>query len=110
MMAHYTFDHIREHAHIGITITSSTDVESLAVLVSNVINQFNLVSRLFGITGDDRTNLAICKAILESNFDNTGVFELENPMFVMECFAHVLDNKCKAVLIDLKSDNGRVYT
>ena len=77
MMAHYTCEHVRENAHIGIPITSSTYGESLAVLVGNVINQFNLVSKLFGMTSDGGTNLAICKAILESNFDNTGVFDLE---------------------------------
>ena len=77
MMTHYTCDHVREHVQIGMPITTSTYGESLAVLVGNVINQFNLVSKLFGITNDGGTKLAICKAILESNFDNTGVFDLE---------------------------------
>ena len=76
MTAHYTSDHVREHAHIGIPITTSTDGESLAVTVGNVINQFNLGPKLVGITSDGGNNLAICKAILESAFVNAGVFEL----------------------------------
>ena len=52
----------------------------------------------------------ICKEILESNFDNTGVFDLGKPMFVMECLAHVLANSCKLGVMDVKSDNGQVYT
>ena len=47
----------------------------------------------------------ICKAILEINFDNTGVFDLRKPTFVMECLAHVLANSCKAGIMDVKSDN-----
>ena len=80
----YTCEHVRENAHIGIPITTSTDVESLAVPVGNVINQFNLGSKLVGITSDGGTNLVICKPILKSTFDNMGVFDLENPIFVME--------------------------
>ena len=41
MTAHYTRDHVREHAHIGMPIKKSTDGESLAVPVGNVINQFD---------------------------------------------------------------------
>ena len=65
-------------------VTPSTDGEIIEVPVGNLINQFNLGSKLFGITSDGRTNLATCKAILKSNFDNTGVFDLEKHMFVME--------------------------
>ena len=83
MTVYYTCDHVREHAHIGVPITKSTDGESLAIPVGNVINQFNLGSKLLGITSDGRTNLVTCKTILENNFDNMGVFDLENPMFVM---------------------------
>ena len=54
--------------------------------------------------------MATCKAILESTFDNTGVFDLENPMFVMECFAHVLANACKSGVMNVKSDDDRVDT
>ena len=38
MMAHYTCENVREHAHIRMPITTRTNGESLAVLVSNVIN------------------------------------------------------------------------
>ena len=31
-------------------------------------------------------------------------------MFVMECLAHVLDDDCKAVVMDVKYDDGRVDT
>ena len=71
-------------------ITASTDGGILAVLVSNVINQFSLGLKLVGITSDGRTNLARCKAILESNFDKMGVFDLVKTMFVTECLANVL--------------------
>ena len=42
MIAHYTCYHVREHAYIGMPITTSTDGEILAIPVGNVINQFNL--------------------------------------------------------------------
>ena len=51
------------------------------------------------------TNLEICKEILESNFDNTGVFDLEKPMFVMECLDHVLAKSCNAGVMDTQLDN-----
>ena len=73
MTENYTRNHVREHVHIGIPITTSTDGESLAVTVGNVINQFNLWSKLVGITSYGGTNLARCTAILDSTFDNTGV-------------------------------------
>ena len=91
-------------------VTTSTDGYSLVVLVGNVINQFNLGLKLVGITIDGGTNLATCKAILESNFEKVGLFDLEKPMFVMECLAHVLDDDCKAVVMDVKYDDGRVDT
>ena len=76
MTAHYTRDHVREHDPIGMHITTSTDGESLAVTVGNIINQFNLGSKIAGITSDGGTNLETCKAILEITFDNSGVFDL----------------------------------
>ena len=84
MKTHHRRDHVRDHSHIGMPIATSTDGEILAVLFGNVINQFNLGSKLLGITSDGRTNLVTCKTILESNFDNMGLFDLENPMFVMD--------------------------
>ena len=110
MTKHYIREHVREHSHIGMPITTSTYVDVLEVPVGNVINQFNLGSKLVGITSDGGTNLATCKAILESTFDNTGVFDLENPMFVIKCLSHVLANGCKAVVMDVKSDYFRVDT
>ena len=76
-------------------ITKSTYGESISVLVSNLINHFSLGLKLVGITSNDGTNLARCKGILESNFYNTGVFELVKHMFMMECLSHVLYNTCK---------------
>ena len=58
MTKHYTHGNVRENAHIWIPITISTDGESLAVLVVNVINQFNLWSKRVGITSDGGTNQA----------------------------------------------------
>ena len=52
--------------------------------VVNLINQFSLGSKIVGITSDGGTNLATCKAILESNFDKTGVFVLGKPVFVLD--------------------------
>ena len=91
-------------------ITTSTDGDSIEVSVGNVINHFNLEYKRVGITSDRGTNLARCKAILESTFDNTRVFDLEKPMFVMDCLAHVLANSCKSVVMDVKYDDGRVDT
>ena len=64
MTEHYTREYARGRDNIGMPITTSTDGESLAGPVSNVINQFSLGSKLVGITSDGETNLAICKAIL----------------------------------------------
>ena len=110
MTTHYTRDHIREHARIRVTVTTSTDGKSLAVPVGNIINQFNLGSELVVINSDDKTNLVSCKAILESTFDNTGVFDLEKPMFLIEYLAHVLDNDCKAGVTYVTYYDGRVDT
>ena len=110
MTEHYTRDHVRDHDHIVMPITTSTFGESISVTVGNVINQFNLGSKIVGITSDGGTNLVRCKAVLESTFDNTGMFDMENPMFLMECLAHVLANACKAGVMDIKSDDGRVDT
>ena len=66
--------------------------------------------KLFVIMRDVGTNLARCKEILDSNFENTGFFDLGKPMFVMECLSHVLENDCKAGVMDMKSDNGKLDT
>ena len=92
MMAYYTCEHVRGYAHIGMFITTSTYCESHEVLVSNIINQFTLGSKLVSIACGGGANLAICKAIFESDFDKTGVVELGKPMFVMGCLSHVLSN------------------
>ena len=110
MIAYYTRDRFREHARIGMPITTSTDCESLVVLVGNLINQLNLGSKMVCISNDGRTNLARCRDILESTFENTGVFDSENPMYVMECLADVLANACKAGVMGVKYDDGRVDT
>ena len=91
-------------------ITASTDGDIILVLVGNIINQINLVPKIVAITSDGGTNLEICKAILESNFDRTGVFDLEKPMFVMDCLAYVLDDAFKEGVMDMKYDDGRVCT
>ena len=91
-------------------ITISTDGDSIAVPVGNVINQFDLVSKLVGITSDGRTNMSTWKSILESTFDNTVVFDLENSMFVMDCLAYLLANSHKAGVICVKYDDFRVDT
>ena len=54
MTAYYTRNHVRDKAHIRIPITTSTNGESLAVQIGNVINQFNLAPKISGITSDDR--------------------------------------------------------
>ena len=110
MRPNYTRDHVREYANIRMPITKSTDGDSLAVTIGNLINQFKLGSKLVGITSDGRTNLVTCKAILKSTFDNMGVIDLENPMFVIECLAHVLDDSCKSEVIDVRYYGGRVDT
>ena len=110
MTENYTREHIREYDNIGMPITTSTGGETLEVPVIPVINQCSLGLKLFCITIDGRTNLARCKAILESTFDNTGVFDLGIPLFVIECLAHLLANKCKTVVMDMRYDCGRVYT
>ena len=63
MVENYTCEHVKEHAHTGMPITTSNDGDSIAVLVSNVINQFSLGSKIVGITSDGGTNLTRCKVI-----------------------------------------------
>ena len=62
------------------------------------------------MTSDGGTNLSRCKVVLDSNLYNKGVFELEKPMFVMECLADVLANSCNSGVIAVKSDDGRLDT
>ena len=50
------------------------------------------------------------QAILERKFDNTGVFDLGNTMFVMECLSHVLYNSCKELVMDVQYNDYRVDT
>ena len=64
--------------------TTSTDGKSHAFPVSTVIIQFILGLKLVGIISDGGFHLEIYKAILESTFDNTEVFDLGKTMFVME--------------------------
>ena len=92
MTAHLTRSNVREHAHISMPTTTSTDTVSISFPVSSVIKHFILGKKLVGLTSDGKTNLVIYKAILESNFDNTGVFDSGKPMFMMKCLAHVLAN------------------
>ena len=68
MTVHNTRGHLREHSNIEMPITTSTDGESLSVMVGKVINQISLGSKIVGIPSYCRTNLARCKAILEINF------------------------------------------
>ena len=68
----------------------------------SVINQFSSGKTLVGITIYGGTNMAKCKNKLESNFDNMGVFYLGKLMVVMYCLSHVLENACKAGVMDLK--------
>ena len=95
MEAHYKLEYVRKNSHIGMPTTSSTEGESLAFTVSNVTNQFILRLKLVGITSDEVTYMSVCKAILESNFDNTGVFDLGKSMFVMYFLDHFLSNAYK---------------
>ena len=58
MMARFTHEHVRDHARIGMLITTSTYGDSLAVTVSTVINQLILGIKLVGINSYGRTNLS----------------------------------------------------
>ena len=42
MTEHFTHEHVREHAHIGTTIITSTDGDSISVTAVNAINQLSL--------------------------------------------------------------------
>ena len=110
MTEHYTHENFRENAQIRVPVTTSTYGESLVVPVVNLINQFGLSSKLVGINSDGRTNLARCKSILESNFDNTVVVDLGNTMFLMECLSHVLTNSSNEIVMHMQSDDDKVYT
>ena len=58
MTAHYICDNVMGHGHIRMFTKISTDGESLAVPFDKVSNQFNLGSKLVGITSDGGPNLA----------------------------------------------------
>ena len=58
---------------------------------------FSLETKLVGITSNGGTNLTRCTKSLESDFDNTGMFKLSKPMFVMKCLYHVLEIPARQV-------------
>ena len=110
MTACFTRSRVKDHTHSGVPITTSIYGQNIVFPVSSVINQFILGPKLFGIESDGGTNLARCKAMLESNFDIAGVFDLGKLMFVMECLPYVLENACNAGIMYVKLDDGQVDT
>ena len=115
MTAHFTRSHVKEHAHIGIPITTPTYNESLAVPVSSIMNQFSYEpvqfgKLLVGITSDDGPTWRDANQFWKVTLTNTVDFDLGKSIFVMERISHVLANYCKAVVMDVKSDNGKVDT
>ena len=48
MTEYDTYEYVREHAHIGMPMTTSNDGKSLVIPVGNVISQFSFGSKLVG--------------------------------------------------------------
>ena len=88
--------------------TTDTDGVSLSLSVMEVVENFGLEAKIVGITSDSGDNLWVCKEALESKYTNDSVSPPTNPLFTMECLAHILAGDCKAGVQSSKSDDGEV--
>ena len=85
-----------KNTHIGMLSTATTDGVSLPLSVIEVVENFGLEAKIVGITSDGGGNLRVCREALESKYNNDSVFPPPNPLFTMECLAHILAGACKA--------------
>ena len=63
-----------------------------------------------GITSDGGGNPRVYREAMESKYTNASVFFPPNPLFIMECLAHILRGGFKAGVQSIKSDGGEVDT
>ena len=90
--------------------TTDTDGVSLYLSVMEVVENFGLEENIVGITSDDCGNIRVCREALESKSTNNYVPPPPNPLFTMECLAHILAGYCKEGVQSSKSDDGEFDT
>ena len=69
--------------------TTATDGLFLSLYFMEVVENFGLEAKIVGITSDGGGNLRVCREALESKYTNDYVFSPPNPLFSMECLAHI---------------------
>ena len=99
-----------KNIHIGIPSTTATDGVSLSLSVMEAVDIFGLEAKIVGITSDGGGNLWFCREALESKYTNDSLFSSPNPIFTLDCLAHILSGACKARVKSIKSDDGDVDT
>ena len=90
--------------------TTATDGVSQSLSIMEVVETFGLEAKIMGITSDGGGNLWVCREALESKYTNDSVSPPPNPLFTMECLAHILAGACKTVVQPIKSYDGEVDT
>ena len=88
--------------------TTATDGISLSLSVIEVVETFGLEAKIMGITSDGGGNLWVCREALDSKYTNDSVFTQPNPLFTMECLAHIITRYCMAGVQSIKSYGGEV--
>ena len=88
--------------------TTDTYGVSLYFSVMEMVDNFGLEAKIVVITSDNGSNLWVCTEALESKYTNDSVSPPPNPLFTIECLAHILTGYCKAGVQSIKSDDGEV--
>ena len=99
-----------KNTHIGMPSTTATYGVSLSFSVMEVVENFGLEAKIVGIKSDGGVNLWFCREALESKYTNDFVFFSPNPLFTVDCLAHILSGACKSGVQSIKSDDGEVDT
>ena len=90
--------------------TTDTDGVSLYLSVMEVVENFGLEAKIVGINSDGGVNIRVCREALDLKYTNDSVSPPPNPLFTMECLAHILSGDCKVGVQSIKSDDGEVDT
>ena len=94
LTTHYCKGLERKNTHIGMPYTTATDGISLSLSVMKVVDKFSLEAKIVWITSDGDGSIQVFREALESTYTNESVFPPPNPLFTMECLAHILEGAC----------------
>ena len=70
--------------------TTDTDGVFLSLSVMELVENFDLDTKIVGIMSDSGGNLWVCREAMESKYTNDSVSPPPKPVFTMECLAHIL--------------------